>query len=422
MKPKTKLQILVETLSTSLPYLTEKQKNYAFTKDVACYAFRSKKEVICFECGHQWPDKTDATQWICPKCGKKLIMGENRKWTRRDCEYFGILTTLKGFQILRLFWVERNCKKGKAADYFIKEVIQNWIAPTGKITVRARLAACYSYQMDIWDLGSKLEIRGTFHGRYNIDPYVMYSVRRYSKYVIRNGFKGDYHGRTPTTFLSMILANPKAETLLKAGQFEMLDRIFMTDISSYWPSIKICLRNNYHISDPGIWCDHVRLLQFFNKDILNAKFVCPVDLLTTHAKIIVKKQKIDSLKRYAELKQQITASEKNFKKLKGKFFGLQFVDGEIKVTVISSVKGYFDEGVAMQHCLFNNEYYTKKDSLIFSATKNDTRLETVEVSLSELKVLQCRGLRNNNTVYHDRIVDLVRANVNDIKKIARAKL
>ena len=422
MKPKTKLQILVDRLSLSLPELTEKQKKYAFTKGMEYFAFRTKKEVICLECAHQWPDKTNATEWICPKCGKKLKQGENRKWTRKDAEYFGITTTIQGFQILRLFYVERYCKKGKEAEYFIKEAVQNWVSPNGKIIVRARLAACYSFQQDLWNWGSELEIRGTFYGRYNLDPYVMYPVRRYSKYVIRNGFKGDCHGSTSTDFFSRILSDPKAETLLKAGQFEMLKKLDSKSLLSYWPSIKICLRNNYYISDPGIWCDHIRLLQFFNKDILNAKFVCPEDLHEAHNKLIAKKQKADSLIKYAKLKAQITASEKGFKKLKGKFFGLQFVDGEIKVAVINSVKGYFDEGVAMQHCLFNNEYYTKKDTLIFSATKNDTRLETVEVSLSKLEVLQCRGLNNKSTEYHDRIVDLVRANVNDIKKIARAKL
>ena len=66
------------------------------------------------------------------------------------------------------------------------------------------------------------------------------------------------------------------------------------------------------------------------------------------------------------------------------------------------------------HCV--GGYHTKKDSLILSATINGKRIETVEVSLSQMKVVQCRGVCNSNTKYHDRIIKLVEDNVEQIRQ------
>lgn len=43
-------------------------------------------------------------------------------------------------------------------------------------------------------------------------------------------------------------------------------------------------------------------------------------------------------------------------------------------------------------------------------------IETVEVDLQTLKVVQCHGKHNENTEYHDRIVDLVNSNARLIKE------
>ena len=55
-------------------------------------------------------------------------------------------------------------------------------------------------------------------------------------------------------------------------------------------------------------------------------------------------------------------------------------------------------------------------ALILSATIDGKRIETVEVSLKTLEVVQSRGLHNSNTEYHDRIVNLVNSNVNLIRQ------
>ncbi|WP_211253759.1 PcfJ domain-containing protein [Flavobacterium daejeonense] len=45
-----------------------------------------------------------------------------------------------------------------------------------------------------------------------------------------------------------------------------------------------------------------------------------------------------------------------------------------------------EEGDALNNYLFTNEYFKKKDSLIFSARIDNTPIETIEVSFSKMKI------------------------------------
>lgn len=74
----------------------------------------------------------------------------------------------------------------------------------------------------------------------------------------------------------------------------------------------------------------------------------------------------------------------------------------------------------MHHCVFANEYYDvrkKPNCLILSAKKDGERLETLEVDLSDYKIVQCRGKYNHDTPYHDTILKLMNDNMGMIKEI-----
>lgn len=65
----------------------------------------------------------------------------------------------------------------------------------------------------------------------------------------------------------------------------------------------------------------------------------------------------------------------------------------------------------MHHCVFSASYYNIPDSVILSARDKDgRRIETIEFSLTQGKVVQSRGVCNQNTEFHDRIVSLVNDN------------
>lgn len=84
--------------------------------------------------------------------------------------------------------------------------------------------------------------------------------------------------------------------------------------------------------------------------------------------------------------------------------------------MLESVAEIAEEGTLMHHCVYANAYYRKENSLILSATIDGKRIETVEVDLERLCVVQSRGLCNKNTEYHERIVNLVNSNMNLIRK------
>ena len=117
-----------------------------------------------------------------------------------------------------------------------------------------------------------------------------------------------------------------------------------------------------------------------------------------------------------EAKRKAMENEAKYQELKSRFFGIEFSDGLIQVRVLESVEEIMQEGDALHHCVFTNSYHLKVDSLILSACINGQRVETIEVSISRLQVLQSRGLCNGNTKYHERIIKLVNNNIPLIQK------
>lgn len=76
-----------------------------------------------------------------------------------------------------------------------------------------------------------------------------------------------------------------------------------------------------------------------------------------------------------------------------------------------------DEGEAMHHCVHKMGYYKKENSLILSAKdKKGKRIETIEIDLKTFRVVQSRGVNNDNTPKHDEIIRLVNNNMDLIRK------
>ena len=162
------------------------------------------------------------------------------------------------------------------------------------------------------------------------------------------------------------------------------------------------------------WGDCVDMLRRFGKDIHSPKYVCPENLQEAHDTAQRKLQTKQDKEAETRRRQQAIENEERFQELKSPFFGITFTDGVIQVKVLESVQEYLEEGKALLHCVFTNEYYLKEQSLILSARIEGKRIETIE-ALETMKVIQCRGLQNKNTEYHDRIIDLVHRNIKQIK-------
>lgn len=424
MKPRTPIQQEVARLSERLPKLTATQRAYAFRHCFKHYAIkRADGTNICTECGHSWRSEHNLADTVCgctcPHCGMELEALRTRKSVFSENEYFCIITTCKQYQVIRFFFVKSQYKAGQAAGYSIYEVVQRWISPKGTTVTIARLRGMSILYYDLWAEYSDMEVRKNNKLRaYDINPVCTYPRQRFIPELKRNGFNGEYHNILPYDLFTAILSDSRSETLLKAGQYPMLRHYIRSsfDIERYWASVKICIRNGYTIADGSMWRDTIDLLRLFGKDTNSPKYVCPSDLKAEHDRLMHKRNKEIERKKLEERIRQAKKHEKAYRKLKGIFFGIAFTDGTLQVRVLESVAEFAAEGTELHHCVFSNSYFLEKNSLILSATIDGKRIETVEVSLKTLEVVQSRGLHNSNTEYHDRIVNLVNSNVNLIRQ------
>lgn len=399
MKAKTRIQKEIADLSKRLPELTEKQTAYAYEHCFKHYAHRTKGGVVtCTECGHRWNGEHRLAESICgctcPNCGKELEVLDTRKRVFKDNEYYSLITTCKGYQVIRFFMARATRKVGQAADYSLTEVVQRWIAPDGRSETIARLRAMHTMYYDLWTEWSDMELRANKNLRaYSIVPYKTYPTKKLIPELKRNGFKGKFHKIQPYYLFTAILSDSRKETLLKAGQIDMLRHSIRSNMNlqEYWNSIKICIRNGYTITDASLWCDYIKLLRHFEKDINNAKYVCPNNLKMEHDRWRLRRDMEIIRKRREEQRQEAIEDERKFRELKGRFFGIAFTDGKIQVRTLESVTEYIEEGLAMHHCVFSNGYYLKENTLILSATIDGKRIETIEISLDTLEVVQSRG-------------------------------
>lgn len=421
MQPRNKFEKEVFARSKELQPINKIQTEWAFRHCFKHYAIiRADGTATCSECGKEWKSKNNLAEtlvgYTCPHCGMELETHRTRKRVFQQTEYLGIITTFKGWQVLRFFYMYLHQKKGEKSRYFISEVVQRWINPKGKVAAVAKNISM-SYWFNAWKLNSDLEIRKN-ENVIDIQPTAIYPRKRVLAEIKRNGFKGQFHDLTPYEMFHSILTNSRAETLLKTKQLSLLNYFEETryrDIEDYWSAIRICIRNGYNVTDASMWCDIVNMLRTLGKDIHNPKFVCPEDLKAEHDRReleIRRKREKEEIKEQRDKLLKSIKNEKRFQELKSKFFGIAFTDGTIKVHVLESLKEYFEEATEMHHCLFSNEYYLKEDSLILSATINGKRIETIEVSLKTLEILQSRGEWNSHTEYHDQIMNLVKANRN----------
>lgn len=418
------MQKEIVQLAQKLPELTERQKAYAYEHCFKHYAHRTKGGMItCMECGHRWKSEHRLAESLCgctcPHCGRKLEVMDTRQRVFTNNEYFSIVTTCNGYQVFRFFYVKVFKKVMQPAKYSITEVVQRWISSKGEAETFARLRCMFGLYYDMWSLNSNMELRSQkrlhAYNIYGVCTYPQIKLLPKLKYI---GFRSDFYGSSPYDYYAAVLSDCRIETLPKAGQTCMFRHAIATGIrlKDYWAAIKICIRNRYEIKEPQIWCDYIKLLKHFKKDIHNAKYVCPANLHAEHDRLVQKRNVELREEQMKKDLQKALNDEKKYKEQKGRFFGLSFSDGTLKVKVLESVTEFFEEGMAMHHCVFSNQYYLKEDSLILSASIEGKRIETIELSLDTMQIVQSRGACNMNTSYHRQIIELVNKNIQLIEQ------
>ena len=417
MKPRNKFEQAVLAQSKHLRPITKAQRQWAFRECIDHYAYRLPKgKTTCMDCGHSWQMIEPTERCTCPQCGAGLEVITTRARKLKQRQYFTVMTTSGGYQVLRMYLLIAGMEKGYQATSSVMEIGQYWWDERGRQSIVA-VQRTMGHYIDSFAYYSPMAIRRDNEAYHFVARCPLCPKVKLSDTLKRNGFEGKCYGIAPTSLIPALLTDSRAETLLKAGRNEHLAYFLSRprNWDAYWPAYKITLRRSYDITDIALWCDYVDMLRRLGKDAHNAHFVCPEDLLQAHDTAQRKLQAQREKEAEAQRRQKAIENEERFQALKAPFFGIAFTDGTIQVRVLESVQEYIEEGQALHHCVFTNEYHLKEKSLILSASIDGKPIETIEVSLETMEVLQCRGLMNQNTEYHERIIELVHQNMKQIQ-------
>lgn len=140
MKPRTKLERLVDSLSKKIPPISDKHKDWAKVKCFPHVAHKCKDELWCSDCGKMWVDPNADGNTTCPYCRAKLKVEKSRMKKNSEIEYMVIAQTTGEFQVLRYICINRirtQINRGEVSFYF-SEVCQHWYREDGKLTVMAK--------------------------------------------------------------------------------------------------------------------------------------------------------------------------------------------------------------------------------------------------------------------------------------------
>lgn len=423
MKPRTKFQLDVIARSKELPDIADLMRAWVKTDLVEYKGFATKSRVVCMQCGESFSaDHVSRGNAVCPHCLTRLSVDVSRKTTDKQAYYSAYALVVAEYQVIRYFVHYCYFKAGEKAKINSWEIMQLWIKDSGKSEVVGMIHYLTNYQ-DTWKGEFEIRVENQAYSSYYVGrKYDIYADRFHPNSEIKGiyqkyGIDSKLEGVTFLQAIRLIPQTPRLETLIKCRMYDLLGHFVSrgTLANRYWPSVKICIRNKYKIKDAGIWIDYIDLLLHFGKDIHNAKYVCPANLKREHDRLVKKKRAIERKERLDAQRKRMAEFERKFKELKAHLLGVKITDAHLTIKTLDSVKEYLEEGDALSHCVFTNEYFLKKDSLCLSARIHGEPVETIELSLKDMTIIQSRGLANENSKYHSQILRAVSKNIHIFK-------
>ena len=418
MKPRTAFQRRVTEASNRLKPLPEAQEKWAQRKIASHFSFRTKGHInVCSECGAKFDNGSNVKHVVCPECGARLEIHDTRKRIYSEKQVFSTLETVDDLQVQRIYMLHSGYRRGHKAEHEAVEIIRRWYDGDGNFAVEARHRSMNHY-VDVFLYSTNIELKkDCYVYRTLADSYVAAGAKLLP-YFRKRGVKGRFPNVSPDKLFNGLVTDPRIETLLKSGKIKDLAYFLdhMTELGKLWNSYKISMRKGYRISDISLWADLVQALEYCGRDIHNAHYICPDNLKEAHDYWTKRKAQAVEKERSRKELEKAMKHEADFIRLKSKFFDLTISDGTIDIVVLDSIKAFKEEGETMHHCVFSNSYYDRPDSLVLSARIEGKRIETIELSLTDMKILQSRAVCNGTSEYHDRIINLLNSNLHQIAK------
>lgn len=424
MRPRNLREKHIVELNGRLRPLTTPQKEWALNSTIKHYGYRLKSGMCtCMKCGHEWLETRNGAH-LCPECGTIIEIKDTKERVIRDKSYFNVITTMEDYQVVRMFLMIVEMRKGMKAKPAYLEIGSYWIDSKGKTTVVGLQRTLGPY-IDSFAFGSPLEIRRDNEAFQRISDEWIYPRIKVTDTIKRNGFKGSCHHIHPVTLFQELLTNPKAETLMKANEIELLRYlcarpICKADIETYWNTIKIANRNGYKVKDSQMWMDYIKMLERCGKDIQSPKYICPSNLQDAHDEYVEKVNRQRRKEQREKERQQAIEDRARFEELKSRYFGLAMTDGEIEIHSIDSIDDYYKIGEKNHICCGTAKYFLKEKTLTLTAYIGNKQIATIEISLDDFRIIQCRAFANGICKYREQIAGIINANKKMIAERKRA--
>ncbi len=400
MRPRTVFQRRVTEANNRLKPLPEAQEKWVQRKIASHFSFRTKGHIN-----------------VCSECGARLEIHDTRKRIYSEKQVFSTLETVDDLQVQRIYMLHSGYRRGYKAEHEAVEIIRRWYDGDGNFAVEARYRE-RSFYVDVFRYSTTIELKKDCDVyRTLVDSYVAAGAK-ILPYFRKRGVKGRFPNVSPDKLFNGLVTDPRIETLLKSGKIKDLAYFLdhMTELGKLWDSYKIAMRNGYCISDISLWADLVQALAYCGRDIHNAHYICPDNLKEAHDYWTKRKAQAVEKERGRKELERAMKREADFIRLKSKFFDLTISDGTIDIVVLDSIRAFKEEGETMHHCVFSNSYYDRPNSLVMSARIKGKRIETIELSLTDMKILQSRAVCNGTSEYHDRIINLLNSNLHQIAR------
>ena len=445
MKPRNKREALVLQLNRELPPVTEQQKEWLKGRLDQWVLYKMGGQCKCTRCGAEWKEMPSTIRYWrvslaaavgvedcqCPDCSAMMKVKYFRYYSGVNFTSMLIFTTYKSWQVIRFVFCSMTVLWGEPTSYDIEERYQLWIDDEGREVImslpysRSPFHTCFHSGNPMVIARHNASSVGSyaFGDMFEADAAHVYPWYRVTERVKRNGWSAALKVLQPYKQYEVLLGllkDPKVETLAKWGDMKLLNGCLShpgTLFARRWQQVLIAHRHRYKIQDVGLWLDLLVFLEEEGKDLTSPHYICPADLRAEHDRW---QRKIEERRR-KEKAHEKAVRDSRYRKAHERFAGLCCIITDMSIRPLLTAQELLDEGEARHHCV--GTYTDKLDSLILSIRDgHDNRLETAEVNLDQMTVVQCRGFANHPSPRHKEIEQAVKALLPDIMRLNLGKV
>lgn len=431
MKARTKNQKRVVQLDKKVRPIGKRILSWGRENTIKHRGIRYKSgATFCLECGHTWQSQTkQAWQDVvleqkCECCKRKLKIKSTQNRTDWGDGMITYVDVVGEYQLIRNIEVRATHKVREAADYTFREISRVYLREDGK----AEVIGCVNsggwsphWQWD-FDLRQPDRVYSTYD--FQGELYIKWKLQ---PWITKRGFYNCSYADSKFTvlsFMSRLLLNPHAETILKDGRERLFDYSIkeIKTVENYWRTIKLCMRRGYHIHDPSSYFDMIKAMVFFGKNVEDPKFVCPKNFGEAHDYWIDRKAKYERMQRNKadrirdqERANKLKKEHAEYNRRMKKFKDLCFTFGDLRIKPLLNIKDVEKAGRLMEHCIYRStHYWQSKDNLLFGTYENGKLIETTQYSLFSKVCLHSYGPYNKESKHHKKIIGIIKASEHTI--------